>query len=92
MFQQCKRFCVFDFVKEDCGCFHPLYLDVDDTRGDVPPCDLADSTVEACIDDILSQLSTDDRTCPCNQSCYETKFTPLVSSTAWPSYQYTVIF
>lgn len=87
-FMQCKRFCVFDAVMQDCGCFHPLYLDIDDTRGGHPPCDLSDSEVDTCIMAIMNQFSGAQRSCPCNQSCYETEYTAAVSSSVWPAKQY----
>ena len=30
--QQCKRFCMLDSIMQDCGCFHPLFLDNDNGR------------------------------------------------------------
>ena len=65
--QQCKRFCVLDSVMADCGCFHPLYLDIDDTREEKPPCNLGNSTVDLCIKRVMAQFSGALRACPCNQ-------------------------
>ena len=65
--QQCKRFCVLDSVMQDCGCFHPLYLDIDDTREEKPPCNLGNSTVDLCIKRVMAQFSGALRACPCNQ-------------------------
>ena len=75
---------------QGCGCFHPLYVDVDEARGDKSPCDLANETTEICINEVLAQLLNDDLPCSCNQSCYEIKYMPQISSTTWPSYQYAV--
>ena len=65
--QQCKRFCVLNAVMQDCGCFHPLYLDIDDTRDGKPPCDLGNSTADLCIKGVMAQFSGALRACPCNQ-------------------------
>ena len=90
--QQCKRFCVLEAVMADCGCFHPLYLDIDGdgARGGVKPCDLGDDTTTLCIENVLNQFSAELRRCPCNQSCYETKYAASVSSAMWPAKQYEV--
>ena len=66
--QQCKRFCVLDAVMQDCGCFHPLYLDIDDTRDGKPPCDLGNSTTDLCVKGVMAQFSGALRACPCNQA------------------------
>ena len=90
--QQCKRFCVLEAVKADCGCFHPLYLDIDGegARGGIKPCDLGDNTTTLCIDTVLNQFTAELRRCPCNQSCYETKYAASVSTSMWPAKQYEV--
>ena len=66
--QQCKRFCVLDAVMQDCGCFHPLYLDIDDTRDGKPPCDLGNSTTDLGVKGVMAQFSGALRACPCNQA------------------------
>ena len=88
MLQQCKRFCVLDAVMQDCDCFHPLYLDIDDTRHGKPPCDLSDSVTESCITAVMSQFSGELRSCPCQQACYQTQYTAAVSSALWPAKLY----
>ena len=90
--QQCKRFCVLEAVMADCGCFHPLYLDIDGegARGGIKPCDLGDNTTTLCIETVLNQFTAELRRCPCNQSCYETKYAASVSTSMWPAKQYEV--
>ena len=72
----------------DCGCFHPLYLDIDSVRQGQPACNLADDSTSACISDIMNQFISDARSCPCDQACYETKYNAITSSTSWPARQY----
>ena len=45
----------------DCGCFHPLYLDIDTNREDREPCDLNNETVNTCIAHIMTQINRADR-------------------------------
>ena len=86
--QQCKRFCVLDAVMQDCDCFHPLYLDIDDTRHNKVPCDLSDSETDSCIKAVMTQFSRELRSCPCQQACYQTQYTAAVSSAFWPAKLY----
>ena len=37
-FQECKRACFFQNVIENCGCFHPLFLDFDENKKGYQPC------------------------------------------------------
>ena len=39
-FQECKRACFFQNVIENCGCFHPLFLDFDENKKGYQPCNL----------------------------------------------------
>ena len=82
---------MLDSVMEDCDCFHPLYLDIDDTRHGKYPCDLDDSETDACISSVMRQFSGELRSCPCDPACYQTQYTAAVSSAMWPSKQYEVI-
>ena len=86
--QQCKRFCLFDAVRSDCSCFHPLYLDIDTIRGGFPPCDLNDSEVETCVENIFTQFNEELRRCNCNATCSELSYDSVPSSSLWPSKQY----
>ena len=88
--QQCSRFCMLDSIMQDCGCFHPLYLDIDDTRLGHSVCNLANITTTACVGSILDQIVVGQRTCPCHQSCDQTLFQTSVSAASWPSKQYEV--
>ena len=89
-FQQCKRFCLFDAVLTDCQCFHPLYLDRADMREGMPPCDLGQTAVQNCVENIFSQFSTDLRRCNCNATCLEVSYHSVPSVALWPSKQYEV--
>ena len=37
---QCKRTCSFSQILEECGCYHPIYLDLD-AKSSWSPCDLS---------------------------------------------------
>ena len=73
---------------QDCDCFHPLYLDIDDTRHGKRPCDLSKSVTDSCITAVMSQFSGELRSCPCQQACYQTQYTAAVSSALWPAKLY----
>ena len=78
-------------MMQDCDCFHPLYLDIDDTRHNKLPCDLTPhSLTHSCIKAVMSQFSGELRSCPCNQACYETQYSTMVSSALWPANQFKV--
>ena len=81
---------MLDSIMQDCGCFHPLYLDIDDTRLGRAVCNLANTTTTACVATILDQIVAGQRTCPCHQSCDQTLFQTSVSAASWPSKQYEV--
>ena len=74
----------------DCGCFHPIYLDIDNTRHGKEPCNMGDSDTDTCIKAVMGQFSKELRSCPCEQACYQTEYTAGVSSALWPSKQYEV--
>ena len=75
----------------DCKCFHPLYLDIDGTRGSYEPCNLDEVATKLCISNVMDQFTTGVRSCPCNQSCFETEYASSVSSAMWPAKQYEVM-
>ena len=77
---------MFDSIMTDCGCFHPLYLDIDDDRGGKLPCDMSDS----CVDDIMKQFEDNRRSCDCSEACDETQYKATISTSKWPSNQYLV--
>ena len=81
---------MLDSIMQDCGCFHPLYLDIDDSRLGRAVCNLANTTTTACVATILDQIVAGQRTCPCHQSCDQTLFQTSVSAASWPSKQYEV--
>ena len=74
----------------DCQCFHPLYLDRANLRGGEPPCNLSQSAVELCVENIFSQFNTDQRRCNCNATCLEVSYDSVPSVALWPSKQYEV--
>ena len=44
--QQCERYCLQSTFLGECSCFHALYLDKEQHKGTLPPCDLrANSSV-----------------------------------------------
>ena len=88
--QQCKRFCLFDAVLKDCDCFHPLYLDRDAHKHGKDPCDLGQSEVVQCLENIETQFTTDLRRCNCNATCQEVNYDSVLSSALWPSFNYEV--
>ena len=92
LLQQCKRFCLFDAVLQDCDCFHPLYLDWDGHRPRKAPCDLGRSEVAQCLENIETEFSTDMRRCSCNSTCQEVNYDSVTSSSLWPSLHYEVRF
>ena len=88
--QQCQRFCLFDAVLKDCDCFHPLYLERDDHRQQKDPCDLGQTEVAQCLENIETQFTTDLRRCNCNATCQEVNYDSVLSSSLWPSFNYEV--
>ena len=90
--QQCQRFCLFDAVLKDCDCFHPLYLERDDHKQGKAPCDLGQSEVSQCLDDIETEFNSDLRRCNCNSTCQEVNYDAVISSSLWPSFHYEVRF
>ena len=81
---------MFDSIMNDCNCFHPLYLDIDANKQGQVPCNMADMTVNACVDQIMTQFTEGIRKCQCSQACNETQYKALLSSSKWPSNQYLV--
>ena len=53
---------MLDSIMQDCGCFHPLYLDIDTARLGHPACSLANTTTDSCISDIMNQFISGART------------------------------
>ena len=88
--QQCQRFCLFDAVLKDCDCFHPLYLERDGHRQQKDPCDLGQTEVSQCLENIETQFATDLRCCNCNATCREVNYHSVLSSSLWPSFNYEV--
>ena len=42
--QQCNRICVFAHILDICSCFHPQYLDYDQNRHFMNPCNLTSTS------------------------------------------------
>ena len=92
--QQCQRFCIFDTIKRNCECLHPLYYDMDNLPG-IAICNLNNSTIDSCVrNQILNKnasLTGDSTDCPCHQACSEAQIRTALSSASWPSEQFKVV-
>ena len=80
----CQKVCIQQSVREDCGCYHPLYQT---EGGDVlPPCDLVSgSEDEECVLELVVKFDTGLLECSCLPACREKDYEKLVSSTVWPA-------
>ena len=80
----CQKVCIQRAVREDCGCYHPLYQT---EGGDVlPPCDLVSgSEDEECVLELVVKFDTGLLECSCLPACREKDYEKLVSSTVWPA-------
>ena len=85
---QCKRTCSFSQILLECGCYHPIFLDLD-AKSDWTTCDLAsNSTDYTCVEYILSEMDSQNRICNCNVSCNDVDYEMYLSNSNWPSKQY----
>ena len=80
----CQKVCIQRSVRENCGCYHPLYQT---EGGDVlVPCDLVSgSKDEECVLELVVKFDTGMLECSCLPACAEKDYEKLVSSTVWPA-------
>ena len=85
---QCKRACSFSQILLECGCYHPIFLEMD-AQPDWRTCDLSsNSTDYACVEMIMTELDQQNRICNCNVSCSDIDYEMYLSNAKWPSKQY----
>ncbi len=73
-------------MQQDCGCFHPNFLDDDANRIGLQPCDLVrDGRDFSCVNTVINQLDAGARTCQCNSKCSSTSYHSYNSQVVWPA-------
>jgi len=88
----CQRTCIHSMITQDCGCFHPFYMDHPDWEGDYAPCNLTDSHQNnTCYNAILLDLESERRECSCQVDCDEEDYTATTSAATFPEYKYREI-
>merc|ERR1712038_1539142 len=59
---QCRRFCLFDHFKSQCGCFYPTYLDSDSNRNDTLPCNIIRGSSDfVCVENVINEIDDGQR-------------------------------